>query len=170
MPNRLPAEQLLAIGRSAVERENMEQAYLASAAGLANAAGPTAARFLLLRAESLPFFADRRASQCLRAAMDLAQRAHDQDLMDEIATEIDKQTSDPFGARRYARTREPLGEELVAEVIKAEREAARLPAHRRRSRAARRGDPEPDRPSAAAGSAATKTTTTRTASALGRGR
>ena len=125
LPSRLAAEQLLAIGRSAIDRANAEQAYLASAAGLATAAGPTAARFLLLRAKSFPYWADRRASQCLRAAMDLAQRRHDKDLMDQVAAESDKQTSSHFGFGHYSH--EPLGEGLVAEVIKAERQAPAYP-------------------------------------------
>ncbi|MFI5379664.1 MAG: hypothetical protein ACHRHE_10230 [Tepidisphaerales bacterium] len=121
---------LLTIGRSGQANQRPQMAYMASAAGLASAAGPMAARFLLLRARSLPGWASGRISQCLRAAMELAETSHDEALMKEVLCEIEQ-----HAPTRQARTRggsagRKLGGELLAEIIKSERAAKQYPADR----------------------------------------
>jgi hypothetical protein len=58
-------------------------AYAAAGAGL-SIGGPVAARFLLLRAQSLPPDGSKRRRECLEAAFELARRQRDQDLLEEI--------------------------------------------------------------------------------------
>lgn len=131
VPCPLPPAGVSAIGRAAAGRGDREQAYLASAALLdfgefsraAAASGPAAARALLLRAKSLPAWAHARVTQCLRAAADLARQAHDPDLIAEVSAEVDH---DPRTQRAMARGR-GLGDEVLADVLKAEREARAFP-------------------------------------------
>ena len=123
-PCPLSHSDLLAIGRGAISRQELKTAYQASTAGLALAIGPAAARFFLLRSRALPPYAHRRAKQCLRAAMDLAQQANDPDLMAEISAAIDRQM---VTFRRPGSQR--LGDELLADVMKQERLARTFPAN-----------------------------------------
>jgi hypothetical protein len=124
-PGILAPADLLLVGRSAACNKRPEQAYLASAAGLANASGPMAARFLLLRASSLPFWAHRRVTQCLRTAMALAQQSHDPDLMRDVSAAIDRH---PATRRTISmRGATPLTADLVREVLAAERKATAYP-------------------------------------------
>ena len=123
-PCPLSHSDLLAIGRGAISRQEFKTAYQASTAGLALAIGPAAARFFLLRARALPPYAQRRAKQCLRAAMDLAQQANDPDLMAEVSAAIERQM---MTFRRPGSQR--LGDELLADVMKQERLARTFPAN-----------------------------------------
>lgn len=119
---------LLAIGRAAAGRSYAEQAYLASVAGLATAGPPAAtARFLLLRAQSLTArWAQARAEQCLRAALELARQTHDAELLREVFLEIDRH---PQAKRRLAsgQAGQNMGEELLADVLRKERDARNFP-------------------------------------------
>ena len=64
----------------------------------------------------------RRNLQCLRAASELARQANDTSLIAEVASEID------CHPRNYGlNVARPLGEELLAEVLKREREASSSP-------------------------------------------
>jgi hypothetical protein len=105
------------------------QAYLASSAGLAATGGGRGneARFLLIRAGSLTaHHAERRASQCLRAALELARQAHDADLINQILTAIDRH---PHARRALAggRNGEGISPAQLAEVLKHERLAVDFP-------------------------------------------
>jgi hypothetical protein len=128
-PCPLSAAELIAIGESALERQFGFQAYLASAAGL-NAAGGgrgNEARFLLIRGCSLShYYADRRASQCLRAALELARQGHDAGLIDQILTAIERH---PHARRALADGRSGAGitPEQLADVLKHERSADAFP-------------------------------------------
>jgi hypothetical protein len=128
-PCPLSYADLLAIGRAALHSDELGPAYLASAAGLATAGGPLVAWFLLLRSQSLPPWADRRASQCLRAAMQLAQQAHDAELLSAVSGAIDEH---PRTRRAMAGAgSRGLGEQLLAEILKNEREARTFPRNAR---------------------------------------
>lgn len=123
----LPPARLLALGRAALAWGNKPQAYLASAAGLRASTGAAAAPFLLLRARSLTeFWQRRRALQCLRAALDLAQQANDADLMDQITQEMDRHSAGPLGALGRGAGR-GLDEKVLAEILEQERRAAAYP-------------------------------------------
>jgi len=122
-PTRLSQADLLTLGRAASRSDKHEQAYLASAAGLESATGTGAARFLLLRAWALPDWASQRRRQCLRAASDLARLANDSALLNEIAA-----ANEEFRLVSYSSERSrPLGEQLLADVLKREREARTRP-------------------------------------------
>ena len=123
----LPPASLLALGRAALAARNQPQAYLASTAGLRTSSGTAAARFLLLRARSLTeFWQRRRAVQCLRAALDLAQQANDAELMDQITGEMDRHSAGPLGAPGRGAGR-GLGEGVLADILKHERQATTYP-------------------------------------------
>lgn len=122
-PSRLSTAALTVLARAAIERQEFRQGYLASGAGLASAAGPAAARFLLLRAQSVEGVSVDRLSQCLRAAMELARQANDLQLIAEIS----EQVSSYPRTRHAIATGQHLGDELLAEVIRKEREALAYP-------------------------------------------
>ncbi len=128
-PCPLSVSELLAIGRSAADRPHPRQAYLASVAGLAaTAAGRGGeARFLVIRSGGLvAYHARARAVQCLRAALELARQANDADLIAHVLGAIDLY-SEAHRALSGGRNGEPIGDELLAEVLKAERAATTFP-------------------------------------------
>lgn len=78
------AEELRALTAAVLARKDRELAYALSAAGLRRG-GPTTARFLLLRARSLPEFSRARRRAACAAAAELARRVRDTDLAKEAA-------------------------------------------------------------------------------------
>jgi hypothetical protein len=70
------------IAEAALKNGSLELAYVAAGAGLLQP-GAAAARFLLLRARSLPPWEMDRKHDCLTAAIELARRDRDLDLIDE---------------------------------------------------------------------------------------
>jgi len=70
------------IAEAALRNNNMELAYAASGAGLSNG-GAASARFLLLRAQSLPYWNGPRKSDCINAAIELGRRERDMGLIDD---------------------------------------------------------------------------------------
>jgi len=74
---------LAALGEAAMREQDDALAYAVSRAGLAQGA-ESQARFLFLRARSLPPWEEDRHSDCLAAASELARRHHDSDLLREI--------------------------------------------------------------------------------------
>lgn len=120
--------ELLTIGLAAARRPHAEQAYLASSAGLATRSTPAVtARFLLVRAQALTApWGQRRAAQCLRAALKLARQTHDPELLREILAEIDRRP----GARHQLASVESgqdMGDEMLADVLGNERDARQFP-------------------------------------------
>jgi hypothetical protein len=75
--------QLRILAESALLSGILELAYAASVAGLTRG-GPGEARFLLIRAQSMPQFEQARRNVCLAAAAELARRQRDSGLLDEI--------------------------------------------------------------------------------------
>ncbi len=118
---------LLAIARSSLANDRMQLGYLATGVGLAKAAGPAAARFLLLRARCLPHWAPSRISQCLRAAIELAETSHDEELMNEIRREIEYHPPTRQLHNQRGGQGRKLGAELLAEVMRSERMAKNYP-------------------------------------------
>jgi len=78
----LDTQELRALAETASRGRRMELAYAASGAGLAKE-GADRARFLLLRAGSLPTWAYGRREKCAKAAASLARRRRDMDLVKE---------------------------------------------------------------------------------------
>ena len=127
-PVALGEADLLRVGRAAILWTHYPRAYLASTAGLSISNNPTAtARFLLLRSRSLWYaWMKPRAVQCLRAALELARQAHDEQLISEIVVALDEHeyASRAFGG---GAPRRGLDTELLAEVLKCERSATDFP-------------------------------------------
>ncbi|MBW2329870.1 MAG: hypothetical protein JRF30_02830 [Deltaproteobacteria bacterium] len=67
---------------AALRNGNAELAYAASGAGLSRR-GRDSTRFLLLRARSLPMWMIDRRNDCISAAIEMARRERDMDLLDE---------------------------------------------------------------------------------------
>jgi hypothetical protein len=74
---------LMSLGEAAMRQDHFPLAYTIAGAGLAQGA-ENQARFLFLRARSLPPWEEARRSSCLAAAADLARRRHDSDLLKQI--------------------------------------------------------------------------------------
>jgi hypothetical protein len=70
------------IAEAALRNKNVKLAYAASGAGLLQG-GTALARFLLLRARSLPTWEMTRQDDCITAAIELARRERAMDLIDE---------------------------------------------------------------------------------------
>jgi hypothetical protein len=75
---------LSALGEAGLRAEDLDFAYAISAAGLAGSPAGNA-RFLFLRARSLPSWAVERQDDCLAAAAELARRQRDHDLLNNVA-------------------------------------------------------------------------------------
>ena len=127
-PCPLSDPDLLALGRAAVRQSQYPVAYAGSSAGMARTSSPgNTARFLLLRARSLTASWHRpRTTQCLRAALELARQAHDDELLADVFATIDR---DPFSRRIIsgARNGQGMAEDVLAQVLRSEREAAEFP-------------------------------------------
>ena len=112
---------VLLFGNMAVDQKDWPVGYVASTIGLARTTGAMAARFLLLRAHCLAAVSTGRTEQCLRAAMELAQQAHDVELAETLRIVANA------GGHWRRISLAPLGEELLQQVLKAEREASVYP-------------------------------------------
>jgi hypothetical protein len=127
-PCPLSDSDLLALGRAAVRQSQYAHAYASSSAGMARTSTPgNTARFLLLRARSLTASWHRpRTTQCLRAALELARQAHDDELLADVFATIDR---DPFSRRIIsgARNGQGMAEDVLAQVLQSERDAAEFP-------------------------------------------
>ncbi len=123
--------QLRSLALAALRSGDRRLAYAASGAGLV-LRGPTEARFLLLRARSLPAFAFRRRRQCLDAAAWLARRQRRMDLLEEVIDFLHGRAEPGRGRSPWY---EPLAEpdrsttrEEVDSVIQREIEQRKYPA------------------------------------------
>ncbi|MFO8072677.1 MAG: hypothetical protein R6V85_12470 [Polyangia bacterium] len=125
----LGATELAALARAATRARQHDLAYAASGAGLA-LGSPHAARFLLLRADALPPARWLRILMCLRAALGLARRAGDSELVGEILTahrESGRRARFPATLLRGGGVLEELDHSRTEEVILRERDAASRP-------------------------------------------
>jgi len=87
---------LRSITDAALRAKKMELAYAASGAGLLRG-GADSARFLLLRVHSLPNWTWDRRNECIAAAIELARRERDMDLIDEAVELQRKGKGSPYG-------------------------------------------------------------------------
>jgi hypothetical protein len=126
-PCSLSSAELLLVGNGAAVQDSA-RAYLASAAGLTRQDVPAlTARFLLLRARGLAFWwSSARATQCLRAALDLARSARDEELIADIIGQVER---NPQANRIIlgAASGHGLTREVLDLVLEREREAATFP-------------------------------------------
>jgi len=83
------------ISEAAFRSHDLELAYAASGAGLIQG-GPATARFLLIRARSLPPWESNRKKDCIAAAIELARSQRDMDLIDEAVELRHNGTGLPF--------------------------------------------------------------------------
>ena len=117
---------------TALRNDDFELAYAAAGAGLLQQGGATA-RFLLLRARSLPVWEVDRRDDCITAAIELARRERDMDLIDE-AIELRRNGNRlPFGFSIFDHV---IGEsnfsmetEELNEVLQLEKEAREYPSN-----------------------------------------
>lgn len=86
---------LLMIAEAALTAGWLEVAYYCCGHGL-QSGGPEQARFMFLRGRSLPYFLDVRRQECFAAALALAKRVRDMDLVDEIV-ETSRRDPGPLG-------------------------------------------------------------------------
>jgi hypothetical protein len=79
---RIPVAGLASLAEAALRQDNVRLAYAVTVTGLARG-GSCEARFLYLRARSLPHWQLERGGDCLAAAIELARRQQDQQLVHE---------------------------------------------------------------------------------------
>jgi hypothetical protein len=118
------------IGEAALRNKNLKLAYAAAGAGLLRG-GAAAARFLLLRARSLPTWEMTRRDACITAAIELARRERDMNLIDE-AIELHRDgkgsqyglsiRNDMMGKSNFSMEAQELNE-----VLRCEKEAREYP-------------------------------------------
>jgi len=127
---KLDNAQLRALGEAAVRDGEAEVAYAVSVAGLAR--GSSDARFLLIRAQSLPENETNRSSECLDAAAELARRNRDMQLLDQIVEER-RESFSAFATRIFdlPDERRELSETELNGILKRERKAVAYPAQKR---------------------------------------
>ncbi len=126
----LNASMLGAIAEAALRGDYPELAYAVSGAGLLKGA-PTSARFLLLRARSLPSRERARKNNCIDAAIALARRERDMELIDE-AIELRRNRREeeyllPFLERRMEQRNFSNDPEALDDLLRKEREAREYP-------------------------------------------
>jgi hypothetical protein len=125
----LSPDQLLALADLALDIEWAPAAYFCSGHGLRDA-NRSQARFLFLRAQSLPDTLDERRMDCLSAAAELARRQRDMALIGEIVDWHRKEGvySNPFGSG-YGLMAEDLSleEDRLQAILTMERKEVRYP-------------------------------------------
>jgi hypothetical protein len=126
----LDAAQLLVIGEAALRGKLLPLAYRVSAAGMK--AGGADARFLFLRARSLPFWASERSRSCLQAALELARRNRELELAGRILDHQSDFESDECS----------MEAELLKKIVEEERASDSYPEQRK---AQERNRPQPRR-------------------------
>jgi hypothetical protein len=118
------------IAETALRSDDLRLAYAATGAGLMQPGG-AAARLLLLRARSLPIWQVDRQSDCIAAAIELARRARDMDLIDE-AVELHRiGKRGLFGFSFFGNTIDEgnfsVGTEELSAILQTEKEAREYP-------------------------------------------
>jgi len=121
------------IAETALQNKNYNLAYAAAGAGLLMG-GAATARFLLLRARSLPVWEITRQDDCLTATVELARRERDMGLIDE-AIELRRDTKgSPFGFSIFnimtGDGNFSMEDDELSEVLQYEKEAHEYPSSR----------------------------------------
>lgn len=120
------ARPLAALGEAAIRQQHYPFAYVISRAGLHQGAD-SRARFLFLRARSLPPWEEERRSACLAAATELARHNHDSDLLRRIG-EWRAESSDWLDVAGPAPSK--LGPDEILRVVQREIEQSEFPTSR----------------------------------------
>jgi hypothetical protein len=120
------------IAETALKNKNFELAYTAAGAGLSQR-GVAVARFLLLRARSLPPWEMDRQNDCITAAIELARRERDLDLIDEAIDLRQNGNGLPFGFSIFntliGSGKSSMETEELNEVLQREKEAREYPSN-----------------------------------------
>lgn len=125
----LDGPQLRTLAEAALRIGHPNLAYAACGAGLKQD-GPGKARFLLLRGRSLPRWAPFRRRECMIAAVELARRGREMDLVDEAVDLLRKGGSRgwafaPFGSAGESRFK--MDPDKVEAVLAREKQAREFP-------------------------------------------
>jgi hypothetical protein len=120
------------IAETALRNNNFELVYAAAGAGLLQD-GAATARFLLLRARSFPAWEISRQDDCITAAIELARRERDMDLIDE-AIEVRRDLNRmPFGFSIFnniiGEDNSSMETEKLNEVLQLEKQAREYPSY-----------------------------------------
>ena len=129
--------QMLLLGETALDSFLTELSYAISAVGLAS--GQANARFLFLRARSLPQWAFLRREGCFTAALELARRERDMELAGKI---LDQLTGGKTGARARRGYNlgmpddveiadRPVSPELLSQILVDEQDQKQFPIYNR---------------------------------------
>jgi hypothetical protein len=120
------------IAETALRNKHFELAYAAAGVGLVKQ-GAATARFLLLRARSLPTWEIERKDDCLTAAIELARRERDFDLIDEAIELRRNGNRMPFGFSLFnsmiGADKPSMDAEELNDVLELEKEAREYPSH-----------------------------------------
>ncbi len=120
------------VAETALRNKNFELAYAAAGAGLSQH-GAAIARFLVLRARSLPAWAMNRRRDCITAAIEFARRERDMDLIDEAIELRRVGYRRPFGFSFFndidGDSNPSMETEELNEVLQLEREEREYPTH-----------------------------------------
>ena len=120
------------IAETALRNKHFELAYAAAGVGLVKQ-GAATARFLLLRARSLPTWEIERKDECLTAAIELARRERDLDLIDEAIELRRNGNRMPFGFSLFnsmiGEDKPSMDTEELNDVLEFEKEAREYPSH-----------------------------------------
>jgi hypothetical protein len=127
------AAQLLTLGEAALMSLQPELAFTVSSVGLAG--GRANARFLFLRARSLPWFAQSRRSGCFTAALELARQERNTELAGKILDALNSAPANRnqriafgiFNDREIASR--AVSPELLSRVLEEEKELEQFPIH-----------------------------------------
>jgi hypothetical protein len=118
------------IAKTALGGKNLELAYAAAGTGLLMGGAATAG-FLILRARSLPAWEASRINNCLTAAIELARRERDMDLIDEAIELRREGKGSPFGFSifndRMGSGNSSMAAEELDDVLQREKEACDYP-------------------------------------------
>ena len=121
--------EMLVIGGAALRSQASELAFTISSAGMAR--GGADARFLFLRARSLPPWAAERRYSCLTAALELARRERDTELAARLLDALDEHMKKRFGPEDFFDELGPEGYAMeagrLAKLLEEERAAKRFP-------------------------------------------
>ncbi|MCP4624929.1 MAG: hypothetical protein GY850_15600 [bacterium] len=128
--NSLDPANIRIVAETALRSDDFQLAYAATGAGLMQPAD-TAARLLLLRARSLPIWEVDRRSDCIAAAIELARRARDMDLINEAVELHRVGKRGLFGFSFFGNTVDEGNFSLEAEeldaILRTEKEAREYP-------------------------------------------
>lgn len=126
----LDTAETLVVGEAAIRSTEPKLAFAASVAGLTR--GGADSRFLFLRARALPPWVPERVYDCLSAALELARRDRNPDLVGKLLEELRYRARNMFAAEpgRKGYAMEP---EFLNEVLESERQEKKYPLPERES-------------------------------------